>query len=110
MATQEFLKLKWVFNFGTIFQEETKDKPSFKSAEQMFVWIDGLHSGPKWQTTTIKLSGFKSQHPIWFIWCDMQEVVKDTFSNLIFSNHMMFDSDVVHHGMERNFEEFSSGN
>ncbi|KAG2146426.1 uncharacterized protein EDB93DRAFT_1240884 [Suillus bovinus] len=78
----KFLKLDWF---------KDRPRPSFKSADQLFGWIDALPSGPEWRSTTLEFTNYTTARPIELIWRDGLEVVKDLFANPIFSNHMMYD-------------------
>ncbi|KAG1804964.1 uncharacterized protein HD556DRAFT_1283310 [Suillus plorans] len=94
----KFLKLDW---FKT-----SRSRPSFKSADQLFGWIDVLPSGPQWQSTTFEFIDYTTARPMELIWRDGLEVVKDLFANPIFSNHMMYDPHLVMTGSEREYGEF----
>ncbi|KIJ06771.1 hypothetical protein PAXINDRAFT_91492 [Paxillus involutus ATCC 200175] len=98
-AINEFLQLKWV----------NREKPSFKSAEQLVGWIDALPGSPSWQCTTLELPPYKSERPIRLIWRDAREVVQDIVSNPMFANYMTFDPHVVLRGAEREYSEFFTG-
>ncbi|KIK77380.1 hypothetical protein PAXRUDRAFT_167045, partial [Paxillus rubicundulus Ve08.2h10] len=78
-AINEFLRLKWFKN---------RERPSFKSAEQLLGWVNTLPSGPAWQCTMIQLKDCATTHPIHFIWHNGKEVIEDIFSNPIFANYM----------------------
>ncbi|KAI6007529.1 hypothetical protein F5J12DRAFT_905461 [Pisolithus orientalis] len=93
----QFLKLKWF---------KTQVKPSFKSADQLLGWMASLPHGPQWRRTTVEFKGYKSMHPIQLIWQDALEVVKDLFSNPIFTNFMTYDPHMVFQGLEREYSEF----
>ncbi|KAG2113016.1 uncharacterized protein F5147DRAFT_744309 [Suillus discolor] len=97
----KFLKLDWFKN---------RPRPSFKSADQLFGWIDALPSGPEWQSTTLEFTNYTTARPIELIWRDGLEVVKDLFANPIFSNHMMYDPHIVTTGSEREYGEFFTAN
>ncbi|KAG2363876.1 hypothetical protein BDR07DRAFT_1450527 [Suillus spraguei] len=97
----KFLKLDWF---------KTRHSPSFKSAKQLFGWIDALPSGLQWQSTTLEFINYTTQRPIELIWHDSLEVVKDIFANPIFSNHMMYDPHIVTTGSEREYSEFFTAN
>ncbi|KAG2116454.1 uncharacterized protein F5147DRAFT_743089 [Suillus discolor] len=97
----KFLKLDWFKN---------RPRPSFKSADQLFGWIDALPSGPEWQSTTLEFTNYTTARPIKLIWRDGLEVVKDLFANPIFSNHMMYDPHIVTTGSEREYGEFFTAN
>ncbi|KAG2127113.1 hypothetical protein DEU56DRAFT_915826 [Suillus clintonianus] len=97
----KFLKLDWF---------KSRPSPSFKSADQLFGWIDALPSGPAWQSTTLKFTNYTTIRPIELIWRDGLEVVKDIFANPIFSNHMMYDPHIVMVGSEREYGEFFTAN
>ncbi|KAG1753656.1 uncharacterized protein EDB91DRAFT_1234095 [Suillus paluster] len=97
----KFLKLDWF---------KSRPRPSFKSADQLFGWIDALPSGPGWQSTTLKFTNYTTIRPIELIWCDGLRVIKDIFTNPIFSNHMMYDPHIVMVGSERKYGEFFTAN
>ncbi|KIK78565.1 hypothetical protein PAXRUDRAFT_163667, partial [Paxillus rubicundulus Ve08.2h10] len=100
-AINEFLRLKWFKN---------RERPSFKSAEQLLGWVNTLPSGPAWQCATIQLKDCATTCPIHFVWRDGKEVVEDIFSNPIFANYMTFNPHVVMRGMEREYSEFFTRN
>ncbi|KAG2144136.1 uncharacterized protein EDB93DRAFT_1105038 [Suillus bovinus] len=97
----KFLKLDWF---------KDRPRPSFKSADQLFGWIDALPSGPEWRSTTLEFTNYTTARPIELIWRDGLEVVKDLFANPIFSNHMMYDPHIVITGSEREYGEFFTAN
>ncbi|KAG2044659.1 hypothetical protein BDR03DRAFT_929799 [Suillus americanus] len=96
----KFLKLDWF---------KTRARPSFKSADQLFGWIDSLPGGPEWQSTTLEFLNYTTAWPIELIWRDGPEVVKDLFANPIFANHMMYDPHCIMVGAEREYGEFFTG-
>ncbi|KAG2357812.1 hypothetical protein BDR07DRAFT_1296735, partial [Suillus spraguei] len=95
-----FLKLDWC-------RFKSRHSPSFKSADQLFGWIDALPSGPEWQSMTLEFTNYTTEWPIKLIWRDGLEVIKDLFANPIFSNHMMYDPHIVMTGSECEYGEFS---
>ncbi|KAG2124381.1 hypothetical protein DEU56DRAFT_873315 [Suillus clintonianus] len=109
----KFLKLDWV---STLHKFKSRPSPSFKSADQLFGWIDALPSGPAWQSefkSPVKsglLPYLEATGPGPLIWRDGLEVVKDIFANPIFSNHMMYDPHIVMVGSEREYGEFFTAN
>ncbi|KAF8550030.1 hypothetical protein OG21DRAFT_1552230 [Imleria badia] len=61
----------------------------------MLGWMDGLPSGPAWQSTTLEVHGCKTTRPICLMWHDAREVIEDILCNPIFANHMAFDPHIV---------------
>ncbi|KAG1807705.1 hypothetical protein EV424DRAFT_1543759 [Suillus variegatus] len=96
----KFLKLDWF---------KTRPRPSFKSADQLFGWINLLPGGPEWQSTTLEFLNYTTQRPIELIWRDDLEVAQDLFVNPIFANHMIYDPHLVMVDAERKYGEFFSG-
>ncbi|KAG1726930.1 hypothetical protein EDB19DRAFT_1897601 [Suillus lakei] len=97
----KFLKLDWF---------KSRPSPSFKSADQLFGWIDALPGGPEWQSTTLEFTNYTTARPIELIWRDGLQVVKDLFANPIFSNHMMYDPHIIMTGSECEYGEFFTAN
>ncbi|KAG1897602.1 uncharacterized protein F5891DRAFT_1129890 [Suillus fuscotomentosus] len=79
-----FLKLLWV-------KSETRKPLAYKSAQQMFTFMDALPKGPKWRCTTIHTKGYITTHPVHLIWHDALEVMWHIFGNPVFANDMEFD-------------------
>ncbi|KAG1823965.1 uncharacterized protein BJ212DRAFT_1444833 [Suillus subaureus] len=89
----QFLKLEW--------------RPSFKSKDELFFFLESLPGhGPKWQCTEFQIKGYESIQPIYLIWRDALEVMKQLFANPIYTNHMCYDPHIVHNGTEREIGEF----
>jgi hypothetical protein len=48
--------------------------------------MESLVAGPTWNTTKIKLDGYKTESPIILYWRDGLEVIQHLFSNPIFAS------------------------
>ncbi|KAG2335266.1 hypothetical protein BDR05DRAFT_842572, partial [Suillus weaverae] len=83
----KFLKLKWVNIQVTSL---TLTKPSFTMKDQLLDWMDSLPCFAQWKVSKMEFSGYKTTYPIELIWCDALEVVKQLFSDPIFTNHMTY--------------------
>ncbi|KAG1777165.1 hypothetical protein EV702DRAFT_1226073 [Suillus placidus] len=75
-----FLKLLWA-----------KQPLSFKTAKQLFTFMDTLPKVPQWRCTPMHTDGYATTHPVNLIWRDALEVVHHIFGNPIFANHMEYD-------------------
>ncbi|KAG1753235.1 hypothetical protein EDB19DRAFT_1892662 [Suillus lakei] len=94
----QFLKLEWF---------KTQEQPAFKLKDELFFYLDLLPGhGPKWQCTEFRLKGYESEQPIYLIWRDALEVVKQLFVNPVYANHMCYDPHMVYNGTEREIREF----
>ena len=112
-----FLKLQWV-RLTVVYiycinpylaQFNTRAKPSFRTADQLFGWLSNLPPGPQWQATPINLHGYEAIRDVRLIWRDGLEVVKDLFSNPIFAKYMTYDPHKVMRGTDREYGEFFTG-
>jgi Plavaka transposase len=56
----------------------------------------------------MEFSGYKTVHPIELIWRDALEVVKQLFSDPIFTNHMTYTPHVVNVGNQREYGDYMS--
>jgi hypothetical protein len=70
-----FLKLEWF---------KTRDKPVFKSVDELFSWVDSLPKCPRWRCTKIKMEGYVTVHPVFLLWRDGWEVTQVVFGNPVF--------------------------
>ncbi|KAG2115294.1 uncharacterized protein F5147DRAFT_743744 [Suillus discolor] len=96
-----FLKLLWV-------KSETQKPLAYKSAQQMFTFMDALPKGPKWRCTTIHTEGYITTHPVHLIWRDALEVTWHIFGNPVFANDMEFDPYKIQVNGEREYSEWMS--
>ncbi|KAH7921465.1 hypothetical protein BV22DRAFT_1107182 [Leucogyrophana mollusca] len=96
----QFLKLDWF---------KTRERPTFKSKDQLLTWLDILPKGPQWRSTTFQIDGYPTKHPITLIWRDALEVVRDLFGNPVFAQGMSYDPHIVFDGLEREFGEWMTG-
>ena len=90
-------------------QFNTRAKPSFGTADQLFGWLANLPTGPQWQATPIELNGYEAVRDVRLIWRDGLDVVRDLFSNPIFANYMTYDPHKVMRGTDREYGEFFTG-
>ncbi|KAG1882075.1 hypothetical protein F4604DRAFT_1879530 [Suillus subluteus] len=95
----KFLKLKWF---------HTHPRPSFSSKDQLLDWIDALPSFVPWKVSNIEFTGYKTTYPVQLIWRDALEVVKQLFSDPVFSNHITFQPHVVNTGGQREYGDYMS--
>ncbi|KAG1870834.1 hypothetical protein F4604DRAFT_1681705 [Suillus subluteus] len=92
-----FLKLLWVV-------AEVKQPLSFKTAKQLFTFMDALPKVPQWQCTPMHTDGYVTTHPVNLIWRDALEVVHHIFGNQIFANHMEYNPYEINDGVNTLFE------
>ncbi|KIJ18778.1 hypothetical protein PAXINDRAFT_38007, partial [Paxillus involutus ATCC 200175] len=83
-AIKDFLKLKW-----------TRERPSFRTVDQLIGWVEELPSGPSWNVTALEIDECKANRAVQLVWRDAKEVVEDLLSNPIFANYMTFDPHVA---------------
>ncbi|KAG1902591.1 uncharacterized protein F5891DRAFT_948766 [Suillus fuscotomentosus] len=95
----KFLKLKWF---------STRPKPSFTSKDQLLDWMDALPCLAEWKVSKLEFTGYKTVHPIQLIWRDALEVVKQLFSDPVFTNNITFQPHVVHVGNQRKYGDYMS--
>ncbi|KAG1872583.1 hypothetical protein C8R48DRAFT_769988 [Suillus tomentosus] len=95
----KFLKLKWFNNHA---------RPSFTTKDQLLGWMDSLPCFTEWKVSKMEFSGYKTVHPIELIWRDALEVVKQLFSDPIFTNHMTYTPHVVNVGNQREYGDYMS--
>lgn len=112
-----FLKLLWVrvnqFTLAgliLLFQvvAEAKRPLSFKTAKQLFTFMDALPKVPQWRCTPMHTDGYATTHPVNLIWRDALEVVHHIFGNPIFANHMEYDPYEINDDGEREYGEWMS--
>ncbi|KAG1802059.1 uncharacterized protein HD556DRAFT_1493884 [Suillus plorans] len=96
-----FLKLLWVV-------AEAKRPLSFKTAKQLFTFMDTLPKVPQWRCTPMHTDGYATTHPVNLIWRDALEVVHHIFGNPIFANHMEYDPYEINDDGEREYGEWMS--
>ncbi|KAF8126369.1 hypothetical protein EV363DRAFT_1453089 [Boletus edulis] len=84
-----FLKLEWF---------QTRVKPSFKSVDELFSWMDTLPQGPRWRCTKIEMDDYVTTNPVYLLWRDALEVTEMIFGNPIFQQHMCLDPHEVYTG------------
>ncbi|KAG1779278.1 hypothetical protein EV702DRAFT_1178461 [Suillus placidus] len=96
-----FLKLLWVVT-------EVKQPLSFKTAKQLFTFMDALPKVPQWQCMPMHTDGYATTHPVNLIWRDALEVVHHIFGNPIFANHMEYDPYEINDGGEHEYGEWMS--
>ncbi|KIK97443.1 hypothetical protein PAXRUDRAFT_136264, partial [Paxillus rubicundulus Ve08.2h10] len=94
-----FLKLEWF---------KTRDKPVFKSVDELFSWTDSLPKGPRWHCTKIEMEGYVTVHPVFLLWRDAWEVTQVVFGNPVFHHHMSYDPHKVFAGTDREYGEWMS--
>ncbi|KAG1892914.1 uncharacterized protein F5891DRAFT_1131436 [Suillus fuscotomentosus] len=95
----KFLKLKWF---------HTRPKPSFTSKEQLLDWTDALPSFVPWKVSNLEFTGYKTTYPVQLIWRDALEVVKQLFSDPVFTNHITFQPHIVDTGSQREYGDYMS--
>ncbi|KAG6372042.1 hypothetical protein JVT61DRAFT_8748 [Boletus reticuloceps] len=96
----QFLKLKWF---------EQRPRPSFNTVDKLFGWLASLPQGTQWQSSSITFNGFKTTHPIRFLYRNTLDVVQELFSNPMFARYMTYDPHVVMKGEDREYSEFFTG-
>ncbi|KAG1751909.1 hypothetical protein EDD22DRAFT_981686 [Suillus occidentalis] len=95
----KFLKLKWF---------DTRERPSFTTKDQLLDWMDSLPCFTQWKVSKMEFSGYKTIHPIEVIWRDALEVVKQLFSDPIFTNHMTYTPYVINIRNQREYGDYMS--
>ncbi|KAG1798706.1 hypothetical protein EV424DRAFT_1474987 [Suillus variegatus] len=95
----KFLKLKWF---------STRPKPSFTSKDQLLDWMDALPCLAEWKVSKLEFTGYKTVHPIQLIWRDALEVIKQLFSDPVFTNNITFQPHVVHVGNQCEYGDYMS--
>ncbi|KAG1882719.1 hypothetical protein F4604DRAFT_1879390 [Suillus subluteus] len=95
----KFLKLKW-FN--------THARPSFNTKDQLLDWMDSLPCFMEWKVSRMEFSGYKMVHSIDLIWRNALEVVKQLFSDPIFTNHMTYTPHIISVGNKREYGDYMS--
>ncbi|KIK74042.1 hypothetical protein PAXRUDRAFT_72024, partial [Paxillus rubicundulus Ve08.2h10] len=70
--------------------------PGFKSADEVFSWMDLLPQGPQWCCTKIKMDEYLTIHPVYLLWRDAFDVTQMIFGNLIFHHDMFLDPHEVY--------------
>ncbi|KAG1877843.1 hypothetical protein DFJ58DRAFT_835536 [Suillus subalutaceus] len=95
----KFLKLKW-FN--------THARLSFNMKDQLLDWMDSLPCFTEWKVSRMEFSGYKMVHPIDLIWRDVLEVVKQLFSDPIFTDHMTYTLHIISVGNKREYRDYMS--
>ncbi|KAI6152665.1 hypothetical protein BKA82DRAFT_3973610 [Pisolithus tinctorius] len=100
MQINDYLKLQMVKDM----------QPSFRTAEQLLLWLDTLPKGSAWQCTEICAEGYTTKEPVHLYWRDALEVMRDIFGNPAFAEHMMYDPYYIYEGTEHEYGEWMSGN
>lgn len=77
-------------------QFKKKDKPSFKSVDELFSWMDTLPQGPQWHCMKIEMDEYVTVHPVYLLWRDAFEVTQMIFGNPIFHQDMCLDPHEVY--------------
>ncbi|KAG1777252.1 hypothetical protein EV702DRAFT_1197580 [Suillus placidus] len=95
----KFLKLKWF---------DTRERPSFTTKDQLLDWMDSLPCFTQWKVSKMEFSGYKTTYPIELIWRDALEVVKQLFSDPIFTNHMTYTPHVINIRNQREYGDYMS--
>ncbi|KAG1780065.1 hypothetical protein EV702DRAFT_1178226 [Suillus placidus] len=74
---------------------DTRERPSFTTKDQLLDWMDSLPCFTQWKVSKMEFSGYKTTYPIELIWRDALEVVKQLFSDPIFTNHMTYTPHII---------------
>ncbi|KAG1827707.1 hypothetical protein EV424DRAFT_1471504 [Suillus variegatus] len=88
----KFLKLKWLGD----------------SKHYSTNWMDALPCLAEWKVSKLEFTGYKTVHPIQLIWRDALEVIKQLFSDPVFTNNITFQPHVVHVGNQCKYGDYMS--
>lgn len=70
--------------------------------------MDALPCLAEWKVSKLEFTGYKTVHPIQLIWRDALEVIKQLFSDPVFTNNITFQPHVVHVGNQRKYGDYMS--
>ncbi|KIM70397.1 hypothetical protein SCLCIDRAFT_101166 [Scleroderma citrinum Foug A] len=70
--------------------------------------MDTLPTGPKWQSTTLEVEGYKTTDPIQLIWHNVEEVVRSLFRDPTFGAKMMFNPILIKNSLGQEYSEWFS--
>ncbi|KAG2335531.1 hypothetical protein BDR05DRAFT_978937 [Suillus weaverae] len=104
----KFLKLKWV-NVQVTSSTLTKFVHSLILVkDQLLDWMDSLPCFTQWKVSKMEFAGYKTTYPIELIWHDALEVIKQLFSNPIFTNHMTYTPHIINIRNQREYGDYMS--
>ncbi|KAG2118340.1 hypothetical protein BD769DRAFT_1362448 [Suillus cothurnatus] len=89
-------------------KSEAQKPPAYKTAQQLFTFMDALPKGPKWRCTMIQTEGYITTHPVHLIWHDALEVTQHIFGNPAFANDMEFNPYEIYDNGEQEYSEWMS--